>query len=66
MSTAIHGNAELPAHSEASPWPSYLKRAGIAYVASRLCVIAGAAIVAAQEVAEKNRLGEARPRTRSA
>lgn len=61
MSTAT-GTAELPTHTEASPWPSYLKRAGIAYLASRLCVIAGAAIVAAQEVAEANRLGEPRPR----
>ncbi len=59
MSTAT---ADLPTHTEASPWQSYLRRAGIAYLASRLCVIAGAAIVAAQEVAERNRLGEARPR----
>lgn len=59
MSTAT---ADLPTHTEASPWQSYLTRAGIAYLASRLCVIAGAAIVAAQEVAERNRLGEARPR----
>ena len=61
MSTAT-GTAELPTHTEVSPWPSYLKRAGIAYLASRLCVIAGAAIVAAQEVAAANRLGEPRPK----
>jgi hypothetical protein len=61
MSTAT-GTAELPTHTEASPWPSYLKRVSIAYLASRLCVIAGAAIVAAQEVAEANRLGEPRPK----
>ncbi len=61
MSTAT-GTAELPTHTESSPWPSYLKRVSIAYLASRLCVIAGAAIVAAQEVAEANRLGEPRPK----
>jgi hypothetical protein len=61
MSTAT-GTTELPTHTEASPWPSYLKRVSIAYLASRLCVIAGAAIVAAQEVAEANRLGEPRPK----
>lgn len=43
-------------------WRSYLRRAGIAYLVSRLCVIAGAAIVAAQEVAETNRLGLPRPK----
>jgi len=59
MSTAT---AELPTHMEASPWSSYLKRAGIAYLVTRLCVMAGAAIVAAQQVAESNRLGEPRPR----
>ena len=59
MSTAT---AELPTHTEASPWSSYLKRAGIAYLVTRLCVMAGAAIVAAQQVAESNRLGEPRPR----
>lgn len=41
---------------------SFLVRVGIAYVVSRLCVIAGAAIVAAQEVAESNRLGLPRPK----
>ena len=39
-----------------------LRRAGIAYLVSRLCVIAGAAIVAAQDVAESNRLGLERPK----
>ncbi|MFN6118227.1 MAG: glycosyltransferase family 39 protein [Actinomycetes bacterium] len=58
MSTAT---AELPTHTETSTWPSYLRRVGIAYLASRLCVIAGAAIVAAQEVAEANRDGLPRP-----
>jgi hypothetical protein len=59
MSTAT---ADLPTHTEASPWSSYLKRASIAYLASRLCVLAGASIVAAQQVAEANRLGEPRPK----
>ncbi|MEZ5221431.1 MAG: glycosyltransferase family 39 protein [Ilumatobacteraceae bacterium] len=59
MSTAT---TELPTHTEQSPWPSYLRRAGIAYLASRLCVIAGAAIVAAQQVAEANRDGLPRPK----
>ncbi len=39
-----------------------LRRAGIAYLVSRLCVIAGAAIVAAQDVADSNRLGLPRPK----
>ena len=43
-------------------WPSMLRRAGIAYLVSRLCVIAGAAIVAAQDVADSNRLGLPRPK----
>lgn len=39
-----------------------LVRVGIAYVVTRLCIIAGAAIVAAQEVADANRLGLPRPK----
>lgn len=58
MSTAT---TELPTHTEQSEWSSYLRRAGVAYLASRLCVIAGAAIVAAQQVADANREGEPRP-----
>lgn len=38
-------------------WPTLLWRSGLAYLVSRVCVIAGAAIVAAEEVAEGNRLG---------
>jgi hypothetical protein len=43
-------------------WQSYLRRAGIAYLVTRVFVIAGAAIVAAQEVAEANRTGAPRPK----
>jgi hypothetical protein len=39
-----------------------LRRTGLAFVLSRLCVLAGAAIVAAQEVAEANRLELPRPK----
>lgn len=39
-----------------------LRRAGIAYLLSRMCVVAGAAIVAAQNVAEANRDGLPRPK----
>ena len=60
MSTAL-ATAAPPAH-DSSLWRSFVKRAGIAYVVSRVCVIAGAAIVAAQEVAAANRLGETRPK----
>ena len=52
---------ELPVHAETSSWPSYLRRAAIAYLASRLCVIAGASIVAAQQVGDANREGLPRP-----
>ena len=60
MSTVI--SAPAPAHGDVSMWQSFLRRAGVAYLVSRVCVIAGAAIVAAQDVAEANRLGEARPK----
>lgn len=43
-------------------WRSMVRRAGIAYLITRLCVVAGAAIVAAQEVAEANREGLPRPK----
>jgi hypothetical protein len=59
MSTAT---ATAPTAVDRSSWRSYLGRAGIAYLVSRLCVVAGAAIVAAQEVAEANRLGTPRPK----
>jgi hypothetical protein len=48
--------------SDTTPWTTSLVKAGVAYLVSRLCVMAGAAIVAAQEVAEANRLGLPRPR----
>lgn len=35
------------------PWKALVARVGIAYVLSRLCVVAGAAIVAAQHVADQ-------------
>jgi hypothetical protein len=35
------------------PWNSMLRRAGVAFILSRLCVAAGAAIVAAQQVVEQ-------------
>lgn len=54
--------ATLPPETDASVWRSMLRRAGIAYLISRLCVIAGAGIVAAQEVAEANRDGLPRPK----
>ncbi len=54
--------ATAPTHTDESQWASMLRRAGIAFVLSRLCVIAGAAIVAAQEVAEANRAGLPRPK----
>ena len=60
MSTVI--SAPAPAHGDVSMWQSFLRRAGVAYLVSRVCVIAGAAIVAAQDVAEAKRLGEARPK----
>jgi Gpi18-like mannosyltransferase len=59
MSTPVF---TVPAPSDTSAWRSYLRRAGIAYLVSRMCIMAGAAIVAAQEVAESNRLGGARPK----
>jgi len=40
---------------DARSWRSCIGRAAIAYLASRLCVMAGAAIVASQEVAEAKR-----------
>jgi Dolichyl-phosphate-mannose-protein mannosyltransferase len=59
MSTAT---ATVPTSADRSSWRSYLQRTAVAYLASRLCVIAGAAIVAAQEVAEANREGTPRPK----
>lgn len=59
MTTAIPTVAVL---GETSSWQSYLRRVGIAYLVSRLCVMAGAGIVAAQQVAEANRDGIERPR----
>ena len=59
MSTAT---TTEPLVRESSTWQSYLGRAGIAYVVTRIFVVAGAAIVAAQEVAEANRTGGVRPK----
>jgi Gpi18-like mannosyltransferase len=59
MTTAT---ATAPSSVDRSSWRSYLHRAAIAYLVSRLCVIAGAAIVAAEEVAEANRDGLPRPK----
>jgi hypothetical protein len=61
MSTAT-ATATAPTSVERSSWRSYLVRAAIAYLVSRLFVVAGAAIVASQEVAEANRTGAARPK----
>lgn len=58
MSTVV----SAPIVTDTPTWRSYLQRAAIAYVLSRLCVLAGAAIVAAGEVAEANREGLPRPR----
>ncbi|MGD9997480.1 MAG: glycosyltransferase family 39 protein [Ilumatobacteraceae bacterium] len=60
MTTAL---ATAHAPVDRRSWRSYLGRTAIAYLASRLCVIAGAAIVAAQEVAEANRENLPRPKT---
>jgi hypothetical protein len=60
MSTAA--TTTEPLVHEPSRWQSYLRRAGIAYLVTRVFVVAGAAIVAAQEVAEANRTGGPRPR----
>ncbi|MEN9507054.1 MAG: hypothetical protein RI958_2980, partial [Actinomycetota bacterium] len=60
MSTAAATAAAPTAQS--STWSSMLVRVGVAYIVTRLCIIAGAAIVAAQEVAAANRLGLARPK----
>lgn len=47
----------------AGAWRSYLRRAGMAYVITRLCVLAGAGIVAAQQVVEQRKLdGFERPK----
>jgi hypothetical protein len=62
-STVEHRDtAQLPTFDPGLTWSQILRRVGIAYVITRLCVIAGAAIVAAGEVAEANRLGLERPK----
>jgi hypothetical protein len=63
MSTAVSTDHPSPVidHDPAA-WRSFRRRAGIAYLVSRMCVIAGAAIVAAQEVAATNRAGGPRPK----
>ncbi len=43
-------------------WRSRLTRAGVAYIISRMCVVAGAAIVAAQRVKQDQADGIARPK----
>jgi hypothetical protein len=45
-----------------SQWAKLVKRASIAYVLSRLCVVAGAAVVAAQRVVQDRTDGIPRPR----
>jgi len=42
-------------------WSSALRRTGIAFIISRLCVIAGAAVVAAEQVVIANHEGQPRP-----
>ncbi len=54
--------APVPPARPSASWPTTLAKAAVAYVASRLCVLAGAAVVASQQVAEANRLGGPRPR----
>lgn len=58
MSTAV----SAPIVTDTPTWRSYLHRTVIAFALSRLCVLAGAAVVAAGEVAEANREGLPRPR----
>src|SRR5687768_8477633 len=60
--TAPPTAAEQPASATASPWRSMLVRAGVAYVFTRLCVVAGAAIVAAQQSTIARLEGEPRPK----
>jgi hypothetical protein len=60
--TAPPAADEQPATAETSPWRSMLVRAGIAYVFTRLCVIAGAAIVAAQQSTVARVEGQPRPK----
>ncbi len=61
MSTAAP--AAIVSANVERPWKALITRVGIAYVLSRLCVIAGAAIVAAQQVAEeRTNEGFVRPR----
>ncbi|MBI5089546.1 MAG: glycosyltransferase family 39 protein [Actinobacteria bacterium] len=55
--------ATAPASVDRPSWRNYLTRTAVAYLVSRICVIAGAAIVAAQEVAEANREHLPRPKT---
>lgn len=58
MSTVV----TAPTTPETSTWRSYLRRTAIAFVLSRLCVFAGAAIVSAGKVATANREGLPRPK----
>ena len=47
---------------ESTPfWSSALRRTGIAFIISRLCVMAGAAVVAAEQVVYANQQGQPRP-----
>jgi len=54
----FRGDACRPSNPE---WRRLLKRAGVAYLLSRLCVIAGAAVVAAQSVVADRADGIERP-----
>lgn len=57
-----HSPVPAEPRRRADQWNTLLKRASIAYVLSRLCVIAGAAIVAAQRVVQDRADGIPRPR----
>ncbi len=51
--TATETNTQTLTVVAARSWSSLLRRAGIAFVMSRLCVFAGAAVVAAQQVVQQ-------------
>ena len=51
-----------PRPGAATQWNTFVKRAGVAYLLSRLCVLAGAAIVAAQRVVQDRTDGIPRPK----
>ena len=55
------GSGSVPVVASNPEWRRLVKRAGVAYLLSRLCVIAGAAIVAAQSVKADQAEGLERP-----